>query len=101
MGMTIQVTAQNEDLKILRKLREYYKEIQDREFGGKAWLVDRQRFGKGKRIRKEKINNTYVIRRAILCLWEKIEEDQEKKAREAKHIIYEPEKRKRWTRPAE
>ena len=99
--MTIQVTVQNEDLKILRKLREYYKEIQDREFEGKAWLVDRSRYRKGKRIRRTRITNSYVIRLAILSFWDKIKEDLEKREREAKHIIYEPEKRKRWTRPAE
>jgi hypothetical protein len=89
---TIQIWVPDCDMDILRKLKEYFENLVDEEFEGKAWLVDRPRFGKGRRIRRPRINDSYVVRQAIHKLKDEIEmrleEEKRERERNAKHLVY-------------
>lgn len=83
MGFSIQVWLEESHRKCLRELREHYNKLEDQRFKGKQWLVVPSGLGKRKRYRREKINNSFVVRQAIYHLCEKV-----KKEKEGKRIEY-------------
>lgn len=66
----VQIWANNDDMETLRRLKAYLEHEQEERFGGKAWRMSSRR----RRIRKEKINESYVYREALNSYWNEKEQ---------------------------
>lgn len=53
---------------------EYFEYAQEREFEGKAYRLS-YRMGRRKKIRRAKINESYIYREALHCLWREHEKE--------------------------
>jgi hypothetical protein len=72
---THQVYAKAHEEEMLNRLIAYYDNEQEKRFKGKAWLMGRnyrrtrRHSGRTRRIKREKINVTFVYRTGLHALW--------------------------------
>jgi hypothetical protein len=80
---TVQIWINNEDMDVLRRLKAYLEYKQERDSEGKAWRMYTLA-GRRKRIRRKRINDSYIYRQALNLFWtenEKFVLDFEKRER--------------------
>jgi hypothetical protein len=80
---TIQIWVTNEDMETLRRLITALENEQEEEFGGKAWRMSSphmrggrprgRRYGR-ERIKRTKINQSYIYRKALNLYWSENEQ---------------------------
>ena len=71
---TIQIWVTDYDLGDLGRLKRYLEHQQEIVFEGKAYRMGGRR-GKRKRIRRDRINDSYVFREALHSYWREMEEE--------------------------
>ena len=70
---TIQIWANDNDFEDLRRLKKYLEHQVEKKFEGKAWRMSASYYSRGKRrrkrIRRPRINNSYIYREALKLYW--------------------------------
>jgi len=81
----IQVWMTEDDIEVLKFLKEFHEKQIDMMFEGKAYRV-----GTGRRVHRPKINYTYVVRAAIHDKWKQIKSQEEEREKHARVVDYQP-----------
>jgi hypothetical protein len=73
----VQIWVNDENYEVLRRLKDFLQSEQEEQFEGKAYIVrSRGRFGRRrKRIKRPKINPSYIFNEALNSYW--IEKEEE------------------------
>ena len=70
---TIQIWVTDSDMEDLRRLKKFLEHQVEKEFGEKAWRLSASYYRRGKRrrkrIRRPRINNSYIYREALKLYW--------------------------------
>jgi hypothetical protein len=73
---TVQIWVTEDDYERLSRLKAFYDWEQEQRFDGREFILDSEKYhGRRRRIRRKKINNAYIFREALKCLWLEKEEE--------------------------